>query len=79
MQKDKGGELEPPAVEEPGFEVASEASAPPLSSSVSAFLQDPWTPAAEPRQSSSGRRHHEYFRDRPSPGLQKEVVALLCK
>ncbi|MGH0168950.1 UNVERIFIED_CONTAM: hypothetical protein FKN15_055811 [Acipenser sinensis] len=51
MQKDKGGELEPPAVEEPGFEVASEASAPPLSSLVSAFLQVPWTPAAEPRQS----------------------------
>ncbi|MGH0153925.1 UNVERIFIED_CONTAM: hypothetical protein FKN15_068763 [Acipenser sinensis] len=52
------GELEPHAVEEPGFEVASEASAPPLSSSVSAlmghaaaFLQVPWTLAAEPHQS----------------------------
>ncbi|MGH0157731.1 UNVERIFIED_CONTAM: hypothetical protein FKN15_034179 [Acipenser sinensis] len=47
-----------PAEEEPGFEVASEASAPPLSSSVSAlmgraaaFLQVPWTPAVEPRWS----------------------------
>ncbi|MGH0157099.1 UNVERIFIED_CONTAM: hypothetical protein FKN15_038354 [Acipenser sinensis] len=46
------------AEEEPGFEVASEASAPPLSSSVLAlmgraatFLQVPWTPAAEPCQS----------------------------
>ncbi|MGH0134855.1 UNVERIFIED_CONTAM: hypothetical protein FKN15_027491 [Acipenser sinensis] len=41
-----------------GFEVASEASAPPLSISDSAlmgraavFLQVPWTPAAEPHQS----------------------------
>ncbi|MGH0135745.1 UNVERIFIED_CONTAM: hypothetical protein FKN15_065607 [Acipenser sinensis] len=49
---------ETPAEEEPGFEVTSEASAPPLSSSVSAlmgcavaFLQVPWTPATEPRQS----------------------------
>ncbi|MGH0137737.1 UNVERIFIED_CONTAM: hypothetical protein FKN15_018119 [Acipenser sinensis] len=47
-----------PAEEEPSFEVASEASAPPLSSSVSAlmghaaaFLQVPWMPAAEPRRS----------------------------
>ncbi|MGH0154271.1 UNVERIFIED_CONTAM: hypothetical protein FKN15_027278 [Acipenser sinensis] len=46
---------EPPAEEEPGFKVASEASAPPLSSSVlalmgraAAFLQVPWMPAAEP-------------------------------
>ncbi|MGH0119252.1 UNVERIFIED_CONTAM: hypothetical protein FKN15_029621 [Acipenser sinensis] len=46
---------EAPAEEEPGFEVASEASPLPLSSSVSAlmgraaaFLQVPWTPAAEP-------------------------------
>ncbi|MGH0174847.1 UNVERIFIED_CONTAM: hypothetical protein FKN15_068738 [Acipenser sinensis] len=49
---------ETPAEEEPGFKVDSEASAPPLSSSVSAlmgcataFLQVLWTPAAEPRQS----------------------------
>ncbi|MGH0138476.1 UNVERIFIED_CONTAM: hypothetical protein FKN15_076907 [Acipenser sinensis] len=44
---------EPPAEEEPGIEVASEASAPQLSSSVSAlmgctaaFLKFPWMPAA---------------------------------
>ncbi|MGH0122235.1 UNVERIFIED_CONTAM: hypothetical protein FKN15_010983 [Acipenser sinensis] len=53
-----GGELKPPAEEEPGFEEALEASAPPLSSSVlallgcaAAFLQVPWTPAAEPHRS----------------------------
>ncbi|MGH0154761.1 UNVERIFIED_CONTAM: hypothetical protein FKN15_033941 [Acipenser sinensis] len=46
------------AEDEPGFEVASEASALPLSSLVSAlmgcaaaFLQVPWMPAAEPRRS----------------------------
>ncbi|MGH0123302.1 UNVERIFIED_CONTAM: hypothetical protein FKN15_056957 [Acipenser sinensis] len=50
-----GGEPEPPAEEEPSFEVASEASTPPLSNPVSAwmgraaaFLQVPWMPAAEP-------------------------------
>ncbi|MGH0137099.1 UNVERIFIED_CONTAM: hypothetical protein FKN15_062852 [Acipenser sinensis] len=49
---------ENPAEEEPGLEVASEASALFLSSSVSAlmgcaaaFLQVPWMPAAEPRWS----------------------------
>ncbi|MGH0135121.1 UNVERIFIED_CONTAM: hypothetical protein FKN15_057087 [Acipenser sinensis] len=49
---------ETPAEEEPGFEVASEATAPLLSSSVSAlmgraaaFLQVPWTPVVEPRRS----------------------------
>ncbi|MGH0164886.1 UNVERIFIED_CONTAM: hypothetical protein FKN15_048115 [Acipenser sinensis] len=49
---------EPPAEEEPTFEVGLEASGPQLSSSVSelmgcaaAFLQVPWTPAAEPRRS----------------------------
>ncbi|MGH0168951.1 UNVERIFIED_CONTAM: hypothetical protein FKN15_055856 [Acipenser sinensis] len=49
---------EPPADEEPGFEVASETSAPLLCSLVSAlmgraaaFLQVPWTPAAESRRS----------------------------
>ncbi|MGH0126176.1 UNVERIFIED_CONTAM: hypothetical protein FKN15_005572 [Acipenser sinensis] len=49
---------ETPTEEDPGFEVASEASAPPLSGSVSAlmghtaaFLQVHWTPPAEPRQS----------------------------
>ncbi|MGH0157717.1 UNVERIFIED_CONTAM: hypothetical protein FKN15_038389 [Acipenser sinensis] len=53
-----GGEPKPPAEEEPSFEVASEASTPPLSDSVSAlmgrasaFLQVPWMPAAEPRRS----------------------------
>ncbi|MGH0133340.1 UNVERIFIED_CONTAM: hypothetical protein FKN15_067227 [Acipenser sinensis] len=53
-----GGELEPPVEEEPGFEVASEANAPLMSSSVlalmgrsAAFLHVPWMPAAEPRQS----------------------------
>ncbi|MGH0131935.1 UNVERIFIED_CONTAM: hypothetical protein FKN15_015737 [Acipenser sinensis] len=53
-----GGKPEPPAKEEPGFEVASEASAPPLSSSVlelmgrsAAFLQVPWMAEAEPRLS----------------------------
>ncbi|MGH0158209.1 UNVERIFIED_CONTAM: hypothetical protein FKN15_062904 [Acipenser sinensis] len=52
----------PPAEEEPGFEVASEASAPCCRSSVSAlmgcaaaFLQVPWMQAAEPR-TCSGRR-----------------------
>ncbi|KAK6470728.1 forkhead box protein G1-like [Huso huso] len=52
-----GGEPEPPAEAELSFEVASEASAPPLSDSTSvlmgrtaAFLQVPWTPAAEPRR-----------------------------
>ncbi|MGH0134424.1 UNVERIFIED_CONTAM: hypothetical protein FKN15_075463 [Acipenser sinensis] len=52
------GELEPPAEEEPGFGVASEASAPLLSISDSAlmgraaaFLQVTWMPAVEPRQS----------------------------
>ncbi|MGH0170156.1 UNVERIFIED_CONTAM: hypothetical protein FKN15_058471 [Acipenser sinensis] len=47
------------AEEEPGFEVASEASAPPLFSSIlalmghaAASLQVPWTPAAEPCQSA---------------------------
>ncbi|MGH0127688.1 UNVERIFIED_CONTAM: hypothetical protein FKN15_021518 [Acipenser sinensis] len=47
-----------PAEEEPGFEVASEASATPLSSlaaalmgRAAAFLQVPWTSAAEPRRS----------------------------
>ncbi|MGH0154426.1 UNVERIFIED_CONTAM: hypothetical protein FKN15_051126 [Acipenser sinensis] len=49
------GVPEPPAEEEPSFEVASEASAPLLSDSTSAlkqrdaaFLQVPWTTAAEP-------------------------------
>ncbi|MGH0146617.1 UNVERIFIED_CONTAM: hypothetical protein FKN15_041228 [Acipenser sinensis] len=49
---------ETPTEEEPGFEVASEASAPLLSSSVLpltgcavAFLQVSWTPAADPRWS----------------------------
>ncbi|MGH0127894.1 UNVERIFIED_CONTAM: hypothetical protein FKN15_052296 [Acipenser sinensis] len=53
-----GGEPEPPAVAESNFEVASEASVPPLSSSISAlmghtaaFLHVPWMPEAEPCRS----------------------------
>ncbi|MGH0149373.1 UNVERIFIED_CONTAM: hypothetical protein FKN15_016563 [Acipenser sinensis] len=46
-----GGEPEPPAEAEPGFEVASEASVPPLSSSTLALMERPWTPVAEPRRS----------------------------
>ncbi|MGH0175289.1 UNVERIFIED_CONTAM: hypothetical protein FKN15_069979 [Acipenser sinensis] len=55
---DVGGELEPSDKADPSFEVASEASAPPLSDltlalmkRAAAFLQVPWTPAEEPRRS----------------------------
>ncbi|MGH0116831.1 UNVERIFIED_CONTAM: hypothetical protein FKN15_019220 [Acipenser sinensis] len=53
-----GGELVPLAKAEPSFKVSSEASAPPLLDSTSAlmgrtaaFLQVPWTQAAEPHWS----------------------------
>ncbi|MGH0152022.1 UNVERIFIED_CONTAM: hypothetical protein FKN15_068901 [Acipenser sinensis] len=68
---------ETPAEEEPGFKVATEASAPLLSSSVSAlmgraaaFLQVPWTPAVEPRRS--------VFRTQAKAPRPRKFPSFLC-
>ncbi|MGH0146784.1 UNVERIFIED_CONTAM: hypothetical protein FKN15_009056 [Acipenser sinensis] len=75
----------PPAEEEPGFEVALEASAPLLSSSVSAlmgraaaFLQVPWMTVAEPHrsmfQTQAMAPHPQKF---PAfPDFMEETVAM---